>query len=287
MSTASSPHIKIFAVEGTFDDCQNLVKELFRDQALRTEVNLAGVNSINWARILAQIVYFFSAYYQLKDHKGSISFSVPTGNFGDAYAGYVAKRMGLPINRILIATNKNDILNRLLIEKSYLKGQVQKSLSPSMDIQIASNFERLLFEVLNRSSKKLVQLMELLENENGFFLTEEVGQKLNKDFSSGSASDKDTLATINKYYRKKNILLCPHSAIGVKVAEENRNSEEVMVSLATAHPGKFKETVEKAIGEEIDLPHALAKVLRKKEQYQIVPLDKDIIASEIRRSFSK
>ena len=285
MTTVGSSNTRIFAVEGTFDDCQAIVKNLFKDFELRKDVNLAGVNSINWARILAQIVYYFSAYLQIPKDKSNINFSVPTGNFGDAYAGYVAKKMGLPIDKIIIATNQNDILDRIIQTGKYVKGKVYKTNSPSMDIQIASNFERLLFELLGQNPDELNRLMNLLENNNGFTINASLRNSLEKDFSSGSLSDIETIQTINDYYREKNVLLCPHSAIGVKVAEESLDPNNITISLATAHPGKFKDSVERAISEPIQLPKNLSEVVEKQEVYKVIPPDINLIAGEIRKYF--
>ncbi len=285
MTTVGSPNTKIFAVKGTFDDCQAIVKSLFNDTDLRNTVNLAGVNSINWARIVVQIVYYFSAYLQLPKNKNNINFSVPTGNFGDAYAGYVAKKMGLPIKKIIIATNQNDILDRVIKTGDYFKGQVHKTHSPSMDIQIASNFERLLFETLGQNSKELNRLMGLLETKDGFTIDSFIKNALKKDFSSGSLNNVGTADTIKNYYRSKKVLLCPHSAIGVKVAEKHLGPDNIIISLATAHPGKFKDTVERAISEKIQLPSKLEEILEKKETYKVVSPDVNLIAGEIRKSF--
>ncbi len=285
MTTVGSSNTKIFAVKGTFDDCQAIVKNLFKDIELRKDVNLAGVNSINWARILVQIVYYFSAYFQIPRDKSNINFSVPTGNFGDAYAGYVAKKMGLPIDKIIIATNQNDILDRIIQTGEYFKGEVYKTNSPSMDIQIASNFERLLFEIIGQNPNELIRLMSRLETNNGFTINSSLRNSLEKDFSSGSLSDIETIQTINDYYRERKVLLCPHSAIGVKVAEESVGPNNITVSLATAHPGKFKETVERAISEPIQLPANLIEVVEKKEIYKVIPPDINLIAGEIRKYF--
>ena len=190
-------------------------------------------------------------------------------------------------NKIIIATNQNDLLDRLMVEGKYVKGQVHKTLSPSMDIQISSNFERLLFEALGQKPAEVVRLMNLLETEDGFTLSSSTKKELERDFSSGSSNDLETVDTIRKYYRSNNILLCPHSAIGVKVAEEHLSTKDVIVSFATAHPGKFKNTVERAIGEPILLPENLEKVLEKKEIYKVVPLNNNLIASEIRKEFIK
>ena len=286
MTTSNAKNVKVFAVQGTFDDCQLIVKELFADKALVSDVNLSGVNSINWARILVQIIYYFSAFYQLKDlSAGNLSFSVPTGNFGDAYAGYISKRMGLPINKIIVATNKNDILDRVFKTGVYKSDSVSKTLSPSMDIQVASNFERLLFDLLNKNTEEVRKLMNNLSNKGHFNLEKRILTRISKDFDSGAVTDNDTIATINHFYNKRDIVLCPHSAIGVRVAKDFIDTGETVVSLGTAHPAKFKETVESALGERIPIPPALEIIMEKQESVRVIPPNKYKVAEEIRKSY--
>ena len=221
MTTSNAKNIKVFAVQGTFDDCQSIVKRLFADKELVSDVNLSGVNSINWARILIQTVYYFSAFYQMKVISGGkVSFCVPTGNFGDAYAGYLAKKMGLPINKIIVATNENDILNRVFKTGIYKSDQVSQTLSPSMDIQVASNFERLLFDLLNKDSNKVCKLMNNLANKGGFNVDKKIIKGILEDFDSGAVTDKDTVTTMGHFYHSREVILCPHSAIGVRVAQD-------------------------------------------------------------------
>ena len=286
MTTSNAKNVKVFAVQGTFDDCQSIVKELFADKALVSDVNLSGVNSINWARILVQIIYYFSAFYQLKDlSAGKLSFSVPTGNFGDAYAGYISKRMGLPINKIIVATNKNDILDRVFKTGVYKSDSVSKTLSPSMDIQVASNFERLLFDLLNNDTKEVRRLMNNLSNKGHFNLEKKILTRVSKDFDSGAVTDSDTIATINHFYNEREIVLCPHSAIGVRVAKDFIETGETVVSLGTAHPAKFKETVERALEVSIPIPPALEAIMEKQESVRVIPPNKHKVAEEIRKSF--
>ena len=288
MTTSNAKNVKVFAVQGTFDDCQSIVKELFADKALVSDVNLSGVNSINWARILVQIIYYFSAFYQLKDlSAGKLSFSVPTGNFGDAYAGYISKRMGLPINKIIVATNKNDILDRVFKTGVYKSDSVSKTLSPSMDIQVASNFERLLFDLLNNDTKEVRKLMNNLSNKGHFNLEKRILTRLSKDFDSGAVTDNDTIAIINHFYNEKEIVLCPHSAIGVRVAKDFIDTGETVVSLGTAHPAKFKETVESALEVSIPIPPALEIIMEKQESVRVIPPNKNKVAEEIRKSYLK
>ena len=288
MTTSNAKNVKVFAVQGTFDDCQSIVKELFADKALVSDVNLSGVNSINWARILVQIIYYFSAFYQLKDlSAGNLSFSVPTGNFGDAYAGYISKRMGLPINKIIVATNKNDILDRVFKTGVYKSDSVSKTLSPSMDIQVASNFERLLFDLLNNDTKEVRKLMNNLSNKGHFNLEKRILTRISKDFDSGAVTDNDTIATINHFYNEREIVLCPHSAIGVRVAKDFIDTGETVVSLGTAHPAKFKETVESALEGSIPIPPALEIIMEKQESVRVIPPNKHKVAEEIRKSYLK
>ena len=286
MTTSNANNIKVFAVKGTFDDCQSIVKGLFSDKDLVRDVNLSGVNSINWARILVQIVYYFSAFYQMKDFsERKLSFSVPTGNFGDAYAGYLSKKMGLPINKIIVATNKNDILDRVFKTGIYKSSGVSKTLSPSMDIQVASNFERLLFNLLSNDTNEVSNLMNKLSNKGSFNLDKKITSVISKDFHSGAVSDDETSATIDHFFKQKEIILCPHSAIGVRVGQAFVDAGETVVSLGTAHPAKFKETVESALGRSIQIPPALKDVIKKQESVKVIPPNQDIVASEIRKTY--
>lgn len=286
MTTSNANNIKVFAVKGTFDDCQSIVKGLFANKDLVRDVNLSGVNSINWARILVQIVYYFSAFYQMKDFsERKLSFSVPTGNFGDAYAGYLSKKMGLPINKIIVATNKNDILDRVFKTGIYKSSGVSKTLSPSMDIQVASNFERLLFNLLSNDTNEVSNLMNKLSNKGSFNLDKKITSVISKDFHSGAVSDDETSATIDHFFKQKEIILCPHSAIGVRVGQAFVDAGETVVSLGTAHPAKFKETVESALDRSIQIPPALKDVIKKQESVKVIPPNQDIVASEIRKTY--
>ena len=286
MTTSNANNIKVFAVKGTFDDCQSIVKGLFADKDLVRDVNLSGVNSINWARILVQIVYYFSAFYQMKDFsERKLSFSVPTGNFGDAYAGYLSKKMGLPINKIIVATNKNDILDRVFKTGIYKSSGVSKTLSPSMDIQVASNFERLLFNLLSNDTNEVSNLMNKLSNKGSFNLDKKITSLISKDFHSGAVSDDETTATIDHFFKQKEIILCPHSAIGVRVGQAFVDAGETVVSLGTAHPAKFKETVESALDRSIQIPPALKDVIKKQESVKVIPPNQDIVAGEIRKTY--
>ena len=284
MTTSNANNVGVFAVQGTFDDCQSIVKRLFADKALVSDVNLSGVNSINWVRILVQIIYYFSAFYQLNNlSEEKLNFCVPTGNFGDAYAGYIAKKMGLPIKKIIVATNKNDILDRVFKTGVYRSNSVSKTLSPSMDIQVASNFERLLFDLLDGDAGEVSKLMHNLSDKGGFNLEKKTISLIEKEFASGAVTDEDTLATINKYYSKRDIILCPHSAIGVRVAKNFLGAGDTIVSLGTAHPAKFKETVESALNMSIPMPSVLKDIMKKQESVKVILPSKDLVAEEIRK----
>ncbi|MCY3725045.1 MAG: threonine synthase [Rhodobacteraceae bacterium] len=266
MTTPSDTNVHAIAVEGNFDDCQALVKELFGDTAFRQEFNLAAINSINWARIVAQIVYYFYSGISLGAPQKEVSFVVPTGNFGDIYAGYCAKMMGLPIKQLAIATNQNDILFRTLETGQYQLEEVIPSISPSMDIQVSSNFERVLFDAGNRNSENIVEKMQSLQG-GSFDLTGNEQNYLKSHFVAGCCSEEETMEEIQNTYSSSGQVICPHTAVGVKIARElNKSSREAVISLATAHPAKFPDAVEAACGVKPVLPDALAKKLERPER---------------------
>ncbi|MFS8044598.1 threonine synthase [Rhizobium sp. BR 314] len=278
MTTSTEANVHALAVKGNFDDCQNLVKAMFNDEAFRNKVRLSGVNSINWARIMAQVVYYFTTAVALGGPDRKISFTVPTGNFGDIFAGYVAKRMGLPIERLIIATNENDILARMLKTGRYEMREVKATTSPSMDIQISSNFERLLFEANGRDASKVRAAMESLKQSNGFSISEEALKFIKKDFRAGRASEKQVAETIRKTLANTGYLLDPHTAIGVFVAEKNERPTSPMVTLATAHPAKFPAAVKSASGIDPALPTWLAGLMTREERFEV--LDPELKAVE-------
>ena len=267
MTTIGSKNIYNIAIKGSFDDCQKIVKDMFNENEFREKINMSGVNSINWARIICQIVYYFYAVFKLG--KQNISFSVPTGNFGDIYAGYMAKKMGLPIDKLIVATNENDILRRVINTGEYKPDKVKPSLSPSMDIQISSNFERLLFDILGGDDKRLVLLMNDLKT-NGFFkLNQKEVEVIKKDFCAEKINDAETLAIIKKVHIDSKFLLDPHTATAFGAIKNNKNLSEVII-LGTAHPYKFLETVKKASGVEIKAPSQLSNVVDKEERFDIM-----------------
>ncbi|WP_304617768.1 threonine synthase [Paracoccus sp. (in: a-proteobacteria)] len=245
MTTPAAGNVHALAVTGHFDDCQARLKDLFNDHAFRDEVGLAGVNSINWARVVAQIVYYFTACASLGMRQ--TDFCVPTGNFGDIFAGSIARRMGLPVRRLIVATNQNDILHRALSTGEYRVGEVAPSISPSMDIQVSSNFERALYLAYGQDAGAIRQLMAELKA-GGFSISQGALQTLREEFRSGRVSEEETLATITRTRNTTGEVLCPHSAIGVAVAERHLEPGVPMVTLATAHPAKFPDAVERATG---------------------------------------
>ena len=281
MTTSTAANVHALAVKGNFDDCQNLVKAMFNDAAFRDKVKLSGVNSINWARIMAQVVYYFTTAVALGGPDRKVSFTVPTGNFGDIFAGYVAKRMGLPIERLVIATNENDILARTLKTGRYEMRSVKATTSPSMDIQISSNFERLLFEANGRDASKVRAAMESLKQSNGFSVGEEAVKFIRKDFRAGRASEKQVAETIRKTLADTGYLLDPHTAIGVFVAEKNERPSSPMVTLATAHPAKFPAAVKSASGIDPGLPTWLAGLMTREERFDILDPELKVVESFI------
>ena len=267
MTTIGSKNIYNIAIEGSFDDCQNIVKEMFNENEFREKINMSGVNSINWARIICQIVYYFYAVFKIDKH--NISFSVPTGNFGDIYAGYVAKKMGLPIDKLIVATNENDILQRVINTGEYKPGKVKPSLSPSMDIQISSNFERLLFDILDEDDKKVCSLMKDLTTKGFFKLNQKEIETIKKDFCAVKISDEETLTIIKNFNIEAKFILDPHTATAFGAANKINNLQDIVI-LGTAHPYKFLETVKKATGREITAPSQLSNSIDKEERFDIL-----------------
>ncbi len=264
MTTPVEANVHAIAMDGDFDDCQARVKDMFNDLAFRDEVRLAGVNSINWARVLAQVVYYFSSAISLGAPHRPVSFTVPTGNFGDIFAGYIARAMGLPIAQLVIATNQNDILDRALRTGDYVTDGVKPSISPSMDIQVSSNFERVLFDAYGRDGAAVAALMGELKA-GGFHISQGALQMLRASFASGRCSEDETRATIARTYAATGELLCPHGAVGVKVAQAHLGPVP-MITLATAHPAKFPDAVAAAMGERPALPPRMADLFQRPER---------------------
>jgi threonine synthase len=288
MTTPDETNVHALAVDGDFDDCQALLKDMFNDFEFRDGVKLAGVNSINWARVLAQVVYYFTAAVSLGAPHRKVSFTVPTGNFGDIFAGYVAKRMGLPIDRLVIATNQNDILHRTLQTGDHTKTGVKPSISPSMDIQVSSNFERLVFDLYDREGKAVAQLMAELKSAGTFTLSQGAMKRLLDEFDSGRCSEEDTTITIADVFRHTGEVLCPHTATGIKVAGEAKRDKAVpMVTLATAHPAKFPAAVAEACGVHPELPPRMADLFEREERVTRVAGELEAIEAIIRERIGR
>lgn len=280
MTTPSESNVHALALDGDFDDCQARVKDMFNDFAFRDAVGLAGVNSINWARVLAQVVYYFTSATALGAPHRPVSFTVPTGNFGDIFAGYIARRMGLPIDKLIVATNQNDILHRALTTGDYKPDGVIPSISPSMDIQVSSNFERALFYAYDGDGAAVAQLMDELKA-GGFSISQGALQVLSDTFASGRVSEDETTATIRETLTATGELLCPHSAVGVAVAHKHLGTTP-MVTLATAHPAKFPDAVEAAGAPRPELPPHMSDLFTRAERMTRVPNDLAALQSIIR-----
>ena len=275
MTTPVEDNVHALAVDGDFDDCQAMVKDMFNDFEFREAVSLAGVNSINWGRVLAQVVYYFTSAVSLGAPHRQVSFTVPTGNFGDIFAGYIAKKMGLPVERLVIATNQNDILHRCLENGDYTKLGVVPTISPSMDIEVSSNFERALYFAHDRDGAAVVGLMDELKTGGGFRISQNVMSALRTHYDSGMADEPTTSRTITTALAETGELLCPHSAVAVHVGNQHvrRHPGVPMITLATAHPAKFPAAVEEATGHHPPLPPGMADLYERSERVTRVAND--------------
>ena len=283
MTTPNAANVHALAIEGNFDDCQGLVKDMFNDHAFRDRVALSGVNSINWARIMAQIVYYFSSALSLGSPDRPVSFTVPTGNFGDIFAGYAAKRMGLPIERLVIATNDNDILARTLATGEYRTKGVVETTSPSMDIQVSSNFERLLFEAGGRDAAAVRRYMSGLKQSGAFAIEPEALSRIRAEFDAGRTTAEEAAETIRATLKANGYLLDPHTATAVHVARQKASGETPMIVLSTAHPAKFPAAVAAACGVRPALPDWLAGMMDAAERYTVLPSDLKMVEDHINR----
>ena len=283
MTTVDRPGVHAIAVDGSFDDCQDIVKSLFGDLAFRDRLALSGVNSINWARILAQIVYYFTAAVSLGAPGRRVSFAAPTGNFGDVLAGWFAKRMGLPVERLIVATNENDILARALATGEYRPAGVKPTQSPSMDIQVSSNFERLLFERLGRDAERLRGLMSTLKQSNGFTIPEDALVAIRAEFDAQRCSEAECASEMARAWRDCGVLIDPHTAVGVHAARAalRRDGKTPVVALATAHPAKFPDAVQAATGVRPALPPHLDGLMQKSERTARVANDARAVADYV------
>jgi threonine synthase len=281
MTTPTDSNVHALAVEGDFDTCQGALKDMFNDFDFRDDVRLAGVNSINWARVLAQVVYYFSSAVSLGSPDRKVSFTVPTGNFGDIFAGYIARQMGLPIEKLVIATNQNDILHRTLETGAYTTEGVVPSISPSMDIQVSSNFERALYYAYAQDGAAVAQQMDSLKADGSFKISQGAIDALTETYASGRVSEAETTTMIQDATVSMGELLCPHSAVGVKIAVQHLG-ETPMITLATAHPAKFPAAVQDATGIHPDLPERMGDLLDRDERMTELPGDVEIIKTLIR-----
>ncbi len=286
MTSVLDDNVFNIAVEGTFDDCQQIMKDLFSDLAFKDQHSLGTVNSINWARILAQVVYYFFAAFRVMRLTGSrrVRFSIPTGNFGDIFAGYVAQRMGLPISRLILATNENNILARFFNTGEYKQGDVHSTISPSMDIQVASNFERYLYYRSGEDAYVLRDLMTAFSKSGRLTVAPLPDGRIDDLISAGSANTAETLATIRKFHEAHGYLLDPHTAVGVHVAEQHRHKGEPMICLATAHPAKFSQAIQDATGHDLAHHPILDALTDLPTRCTVLPASKDAIRRHMERA---
>lgn len=272
MTTVLSPNVHNVAIEGTFDDCQDLVKALFADREFRDRHQLSAVNSINWARVMAQIVYYVKAAAVLGRGAQPVAFTVPTGNFGNVFAGHAAMKMGTPISQLVVASNRNDIVTRFIESGTMRVGEVHPTLSPSMDIQVSSNFERLLFELYDRDGRRVAETMMQFREDGEFTLGADQMALLRETWSGGRIDDAQTLDIIRSTWTNQQLLVDPHTAVGLGVAVSRRRDPLIpMVCLATAHPAKFPDAVEEATGIRPALPDHLADLFERPERYKTLP----------------
>ena len=289
MTTVKSKNVFNLAIKGNFDDCQNIVKKLFTDKDLNSRITLGSINSINWTRIMAQITYYIYAYYRLKQYNNNneIAFSVPTGNFGDAYAGYLAKeKFKIPIKAIIVATNQNDILHRFFKSGKYSKNKVFQTIAPSMDIQIASNFERLLFDIHSQDSSKVKKNMDEFKKNNFIQLDEVSVKKCKLSFESYTISENQTIETMKDIYKQTGEIIDPHTAIGIAAGKKylNKHTKVDIVNLATAHPIKFSNAVNLALGFDPPIPEKYIDIFAIDESYQVFENDYSYIKDYIIRN---
>jgi threonine synthase len=285
MTTVTDDNVFNIAVEGTFDDAQAIVKEIFGDLDYKQKHALGAVNSINWARVMAQVVYYFYACFQVQRETGcaEVEFSVPTGNFGDIFAGYIAMQMGLPIKKLILATNGNNILSRFVTEGDYSAAEVHHSLSPSMDIQVASNFERYLFYLYGEDSTRICNAMETFGKDGVLPVSAEELAQAQQIFAASSVNDEETLATIGDFYRKTGYTLDPHTAVGVEAGHRTRSGSCPLICLSTAHPAKFGEAVEQACGKPPELPAAFQGIDQLKRKLETMPAEISAIKDYVDR----
>lgn len=287
MTTVLSNNVHNIAIDGTFDDCQAMVKAMFNDLTFRDAINLSAVNSINWARVMAQVVYYVTSAVALGAPHRQVAYSVPTGNFGDVYAGYVAAQMGVPIASLTVATNVNDILARTLNSGAYEKGTVTPTISPSMDIQVSSNFERLIFDLAGRDGAAVQAMMDGFQTTGRMALTPAQLSQARALFDGGRVDETETAATIAKVYKDCGLLIDPHTAVGVAAGRRLRRDPAMpLVTLATAHPAKFPDAVKTATGATPHLPAHMADLFTRPERYDHLPNDLKMVQGYIHETLS-
>lgn len=287
MTTVMAPNVHNIAIDGTFDDAQALVKAAFNDIAFRDEMNLGAVNSINWTRILAQVVYYVYAAVRMGAPERAVAFSVPTGNFGDVYAGYIAHKMGLPVAQLIVATNMNDILHRAISAGDYSVDRVTPTVSPSMDIQISSNFERLLFDVSGRDGSAIASAMATLGTTRHMPMQPAWLDAMRQLFVSARADEDETAYTLRRVFDKSGMVLDPHTAVGVSAAMRSGLSPDIpIITLATAHPGKFRDAVERATGQRPQLPARAQGLFDRQEKFDRLPNDLAVVQNYLRERAS-
>ena len=282
MTTAAEANVEIIAVQGTFDDCQNRLKDMFNDRAFRDDLRLAAVNSINWARVVAQAGYYVYTALRLGGLARPLAFAVPTGNFGDVYAGYVAHRIGLPVARLIVATNTNDILARFLESGRYARGEVAATMSPSMDIQVASNFERLLFELLDRDGAEVARRMADFAEDGALELDRDRLAVARRLFAGARVDEATTARTIAEVRARTGQLVDPHTAVGIRAGRDLCPPKTPLVTLATAHPAKVPEAMIRATGEAAPLPEPLAAMMQADERFTTLPNDLAALQAHLR-----
>ena len=281
MTTVADANVHNIAVEGTFDDCQDLVKAMFGDAAFRDELRLSAVNSINWARVMAQIVYYFTAALALGAPARDLAFAVPTGNFGNVFAAYAARRMGLPIARLVVGSNSNDILTRFFESGRMTMSGVMPTYSPSMDIQVSSNFERLLFDAHDRDAEAVRRAMSGLKQSGAFDIADPALKAIRKEFRAGRASERQVKAMIRDMQAETGYVLDPHTAVAVHVAARMEKPSAAMITLSTAHPAKFPDAVKNACGIDPALPSWLSDLMQREERFSVVPNEQDAVENHI------
>ncbi len=282
MTAVDAPNVTNLAVRGTFDDCQDLVKAAFADTTLRRQAGLAAVNSINWARVMAQIAYYVSAALRVAPAGGAVSFSVPTGNFGNVLAAWYAKHMGLPVDQLIIASNRNDVLTRVMETGELRAEAVVPSVSPSMDIQVSSNFERLLFEASGADAAAVTELLTAFRQTGSALVPGPWMDRIRSEFDAGRLDDPGTIAEMRHVYRERGIVVDPHTAVGLHVGRNRRRDPDVpLVVMGTAHPAKFAAAVEEATGQAPEMPARIGDLMTRPERFDVIPNDLDAIRAHL------